>query len=215
MRILESVYQTIDLSEALDRALSAISTMRGIPALIFSVSLLYANYHLLPLVWYYDLESTAAWMSQFASNFKSPDIIWKLISNQASWTEVNAAAAGVGYGIVALTLVPTIVEVLGSRFARFRFTLAGILVLALAAFDLITDWPRVAESSSGLQAIFNDIPVIGGVLFFLFRMLLLIAASFGGEMWLIVTTVCAIYLMFLGLMSLSSSSSYQTQQRLR
>jgi MFS family permease len=200
MTWLYAFFDMLDFSEVVERALDSVRSVRGIPALVMACLLTWVNYALLPWIWHFDLESTAAWVSQALTLLENdPADILGFLMEQDEWVAVSQQYYTTGLAFTGMLLVPTIIVMLGARFARFRVHLASVLVFAMASIDLVTDWPRVRDACALLLPTFEQIPLIGWPLFWLFRLLCLFAASFGIEMWFAVTAVCIVFLIFSGL----------------
>lgn len=100
---------------------------------------------------------------------------------------------------LGLTLLPTLVELFGARFAAVGIRVAAALVYLFSAFDMLTDWPRVVEFCGTFRERFDGMGILAGIGFWLFRMLFLFLASFGFELLLVVFAVCALALLLGGM----------------
>lgn len=176
---------SIDLSANIERGLAAVRGVRGLPALILGGALTLICVALLPLVWYFDIDATLMASDQ-ALNTIMPSLP----------VEVTSVAALVTLG---LTLLPTLVELFGARFAAVGIRVAAALVYLFSIFDMLTDWPRVVEFCGVFRERFDGMGVLAGFGFFLFRLLFLFLASFGFELLLVVFAVCALALLLNGM----------------
>lgn len=170
----------IDLSENIARGLAAIRGIRGLPALILGAALALICVALTPLVWYFDIDATMG-ATDAAVSVILPTIPY----------EYASLAALVALG---LTLLPTLVELFGARFAAVGIRVAAGLVYFFSVFDAITDWPRVHEFMEAYRPVFDEMGLIGAPVFWGVRALFLFMATFGFELLLIVFAVCALAL---------------------
>lgn len=175
----------IDLSANIERGLTAVRGIRGLPALILGGALTLICVALLPLVWYFDIDATLM-ASDAALGVIMPSLPY----------EVASMAALVTLG---LTLLPTLVELFGARFAAVGIRVASALVYLFSAFDMLTDWPRVVEFCAAFRDRFDGMGMAAGLGFWLFRLLFLFLASFGFELLLVVFAVCALALLLGGM----------------
>lgn len=176
---------SIDLSANLERGLNAVRGITGLAALILGGALTLICVALLPLVWYFDIDATLM-ASDAALNTIMPSLP----------IEVAGMAAFITLG---LTLMPTMIELFGARFAAVGIRVAAALVYLFSAFDMLTDWPRVVEFCATFRERFDGMGPLAGVGFWLFRLLFLFLASFGFELLLIVFGVCALALLLNGM----------------
>lgn len=175
----------IDLSANIERGLNAVRGIRGLPALILGGALTLICIALLPLVWYFDIDATLMASDQ-ALNTIMPSLP----------VEVAGMAAFITLG---LTLLPTLVELFGARFAAAQIRVAAALVYLFSVFDMLTDWPRVVEFCGTFRPRFDEMGALAGVGFFFFRLLFLSLASFGFELLFVVFAVCALALLIGGM----------------
>ena len=170
----------IDLSSNLERGLAAIRGIRGLPALILGIALALICVALAPLIFYFDIGSTLS-ATDVAVNTIIPTIPY----------EYASAASLVALG---LTMLPTLVELFGSRFAVVGIRVAAGLVYFFSVFDAITDWPRVHEFMEAYRASFDGLGWFAGIAFWVVRALFLFMATFGFELLFVVFAVCALAL---------------------
>jgi hypothetical protein len=179
--LLYSFWSAIDVSDNLMRALHALRGLHGMPAAIAAIPLLLMSYALAWLVLYFDVSSTYAWA------VKAADKITPVIP-----PDLTPFA---GYLIVALTLLPTLVELFSARFAAAGIAVAQIMVFVMSLFDAITDWPRVVDFCELYHPTFATLGRGGEVLFVAFRVAWLWMATFGFEMLFVVFAVSALALL--------------------
>lgn len=170
----------IDLSSNLERGLAAIRGIRGLSALILSIALALICVALAPLIWFFDISATLS-ATDTAVSIILPTIPYEYVS----------AASLVALG---LTLMPTLVELFGARFAVVGIRVAAGLVYFFSVFDAITDWPRVHEFMGVYRASFDGLGWFAGIAFWIVRALFLFMATFGFELLFIVFAVCALAL---------------------
>lgn len=173
---MERIFDALDISSNIQRGLNAINSLYGIPAGVMLVCIAGMNWFAIwPLCWYFDIDATRT----FAEDWSR--II--LPSLPAYY------AASIGAVVAAISLFPTFCEMFASRLARYGFVLASWLVFASAAFDLVTDWPRVRDFTAPHNDIFAPLGFLSAPAFWLYRAAWLVMGSFGFEAWLAVTTI--------------------------
>lgn len=174
----------IDLSDNLGRSLQAIRGIRGIHAYILSIALLIICIALWPLLWYFDIESTLQWTDRAAKQL-APTLGPSLIEYLDWFT-------------LAITILPTMIELFGSRFARVGIRMAGILVYALSLFDMITDRPRAWAFVESYQDALVGLGAFQGPVELMLKVLFLFLSSFGFELLFIIFAITAIALLMQG-----------------
>lgn len=184
---------SIDLSANIERGLAAVRGVRGLTALILAGALTLICLALVPLVWYFDIDATMMASDQ-ALNTIMPTLPYEVMGM-------------VSFIVLGLTLMPTLVELFGARFAAVGIRVAAALVYLFSAFDMLTDWPRVVEFCEAFRSRFDGMGVFAGIGFWAFRLLFLFLASFGFELLLVVFAVCALALFLNGM------SKQQSPQR--
>lgn len=172
---------SIDLSANIQRGLNAIRGVVGLPALVLGGALTLICVALLPLVWYFDIDATL-----MASDGALAVILPSMPAEVVSLTALV---------VLGLTLLPTLIELFGARFAAVGIRVAAVLVYFFSAFDMLTDWPRVIDFCETFRWRFDGLGIAAGLAFWAFRLLFLFLASFGFEMLLIVFAVCAVVLL--------------------
>lgn len=176
---------SIDLSSNIERGLGAVRGVVGLSALILGGALSLICIALAPLCWYFDLDATMS-ATDTAANYIMPTL--------------PAEFAGmVVFITLGLTLMPTLIELFGARFAAANIRVAAALVYLFSAFDMLTDWPRVAEFCQAYRSWFDGLGIAAGIGFWLFRLLFLFLASFGFELLFVVFAVCTLALLFNGM----------------
>lgn len=171
---------SIDLSANIERGLAAIRGMRGLGALILAVALTLVCIALAPLIWYFDLDATL-YATEIAQQVVLPSL-------PGEW------AQAAGWLALGLTILPTLVELFGSKFAQVGIRVAAALVYLFSVFDAVTDWPRVEEFCNAYARYFDGLGLFAGPAFFAFRALFLFLATFGFEVVFVVFAVCALAL---------------------
>ena len=173
---MDRFFDALDISSNIQRSLKAIDGLYGIPALVMMVCLIAMNYWAIwPLAWFFDFDATRSFAETWASI-----IIPSLPAHYAG---------RIGGIVLALSLFPTFCEMFASRLARYGFVLAGWLVFASAAFDLVTDWPRAQQFTAPHEFLFAPLGWLAGPAFWLYRAAVLVMGSFGFEAWLAVTSI--------------------------
>jgi hypothetical protein len=185
-------WEALDLSDNLARALNAVRGVTGIPALILAAALAAICYAMAPLVWYFDIGATYDWTAN-ASQLLLREL--SVAANGGEAEQLATYAAYAAYAVTLLTLLPTLVELFAARFAQAGITFAAWLVFTFCVFDMVTDYPRVAEFTSAYQTAFDTLPLgLGFVVFWVLRIGLLIMASFGFEVLFVIFFVCTLFL---------------------
>jgi hypothetical protein len=167
----------IDLSENISRGVAAVRGLRGLSALITAAALGLICVALAPLCWYFDIDATLA-ATDTAVSIVVPTL-------PGEWASAASLVA------LGLTLMPTLIELFGARFAMAGIRVAAGLVYFFSAFDALTDYPRVAAFCEAYRAWFEGLGVLAGIAFFVFRALFLFLATFGFELLFVVFAVCA------------------------
>lgn len=175
----------IDLSENIKRALNAVRNIRGLSALVTALAFIAICVGLAPLIWYFDVEAT----------IESTDAAVTYILP----TLPERVAASVGLVTLALTLLPTLIELFGARFAAAGITFASALVYGFSLFDAVTDWDRTEQFCEIYRRDFDQAGLLGQLLFYVFRIVWLFLATFGFELLFIVFAVTAVVLLFVGM----------------
>lgn len=176
---MKAFFRWIDLSENLERALGVVRGVTGLPALVLACALTVVCVGLAPFVWYLDIDSTLDWTSTVIT------VVLPSIP--------EAFAAWVGVLSLALTLLPSAIELFTARFAA-RIPAAASLVYAFSLIDMVTDYPRVRTLLAAYQPAFESLGLLAAPAYWLAHPLLLFLASFGGELLLIVFSVTALVL---------------------
>lgn len=185
---------SIDLSANIERGLAAVRGVRGLPALILAGALTLICLALTPLVWYFDIDATLMASDQ-ALNTLMPTLPVEVMGLMS-------------FIVLGLTLMPTLVEMFGARFAAVGIRVAAALVYLFSAFDMLTDWPRVVEFCETFRPRFDGMGALAGLGFWLFRLLFLFLASFGFELLLVVFAVCALALFLSGMSKSPARGGY-------
>jgi hypothetical protein len=167
------------LSENLERALGVVRGLTGLPALVLACALTVVCIGLAPLVWYLDLDSTLQWTDTIITI-----VVPTIPAEFAAWVSVIS---------LALTLLPSAIELFTARFA-VRIPAAASLVYTFSLIDMVTDYPRVRTLLAGYQPAFESLGLLATPAYWLAHPLLLFLASFGFELLLIVFSVTALVL---------------------
>jgi hypothetical protein len=178
---MHSFWSAIDVSDNLQKSLAAIRGIRGLNAAILAAALGGVSYGLFWLVWYFDVGATLDW-TQTAVGIVAPSI-------------PASMAGAAGALVLAITLLPTLIELFTARFAREGIIAAGGLVFAFSLFDMITDWPRVVVFMDAYAGAFDRLGFLRWPVFHITRLLWLFMASFGFELLFIVFAVTAFALL--------------------
>lgn len=164
-------FDAIDVSTNILRARAAIRNIYDIQALFLAVVLGVIVTALVPAVWYFDLDSTTDWTTRAAG-----DLVTQLP------TEWSAAVVAI---TLAITLLPSAIEMFTVRFAQAKIIFFAHLIYAFSVFDLVTDWPRVYAFVNRYQDAADQLGLFAGPAMWVARVLFLILASFGFEVILI------------------------------
>ena len=175
---LGGVLDAFDLSENLTKAFIAVERMNGSVALLMSGIFGLLAIGIFPLMWYFDIDSTLEW-SVVLMDYIAPSL------------PVGTDVLIVTF-IIALTLIPTLIEVGTARLAIHRIGMLKFLIFFFCTFDLVTDYPRI-------DAMFNDpkLHALIGDSFlaqYVAKYALLFIASFVLEMFFVIFIVLFVYL---------------------
>lgn len=179
---MNAILEAIDLGDNMDRAIKAVRVLRGVPALTLGAVLLLWCVPGGWLAWYFDLEPTLQWSAA------AGDQVAPTLASEYRWL---APAIG-----VLLTLLPMLTEISFSKLAASGIRMAGMIVFVVSLFDVVTDWPRVAETADAAwqRGLFEGLSVLAGPAFYLARLLLLFMATAGFEMLFVICLVCGVLL---------------------
>lgn len=128
---MNSFWDAIDISENLNRTMSVVRRMSGVPAWAFGVICLFMLVATSALAWTFDIQSTLA----------ATDTIRVRVGGSVP----GRFAQYLGWIFFALTIAPTMIEIGGAAFAKAGSTPWQWLVVALSIFDLWTDARPVNE----------------------------------------------------------------------
>jgi hypothetical protein len=176
-------FSAIDLTENLQRALTAIRGVRGTGAIVLALALLVICVGIAPLAWYLDVDATLSWVEPTTTEIipTLPDSVLPYLSAL----------------VLVITFLPSLIELFTARFAA-HIPAAGALVFVFSLFDAVTDYPRVASLLAQYEGAYASLGLLGIPLFWLSHPLLLFMASFGFELLLIVFSITAIVLLMNG-----------------
>ncbi len=176
-------FEMIDLGENLRRGLNAIRSLTGLPALLTAIPLAMVATLFLSLAWHFDIRPTYDW-TQIAVRLLQPTV-------PASFNEALPLL------VLALTLLPTLIELFTVRFARYNITLAQWLVYFFVVFDWVTDWPTTSAFIDGYVAsgVFSQLGLFATPTIIFTKVMWLIFASFGFEMLGVVFAICTLGLL--------------------
>lgn len=177
---MNAFFDAIDLSTNLERGLRAVRPVTGLPALILAIALSLICAALVPLVWYFDIGATVDWTASAIDTI--------LPTLPAQLAELATLF------VLAITVLPTLVELFGSRFALIGIRVAAGLVYAFSLFDAVTDWPRASAFVDAYAGAFARLGLLATPALWLARILFLFLASFGFELLLIIFAICAMAL---------------------
>lgn len=175
MNIMFSFWEAIDVAENSRRGLQAVKGIYGSAAALMMVPITLLIIALGQLSWYFDLSATSEWTQHAVKE------IWSTIP--------QTTAAFIGWSVVCVIIMPTLVELFMARFALSGIKFAAIVVFGMALFDMITDWPRVVQFMTGYAKAFDTLGMFGGVVFFVVKLLWLFLASFAFESLFLVMCV--------------------------
>lgn len=177
---MDRFFEMIDLGENIKRGLSAVRPVTGLPALVVAVPLTLISLLFASLAWHFDLAPTWAW-SDVAVQKLQP-------------TFVGPFADYVPLLVFTLTMLPTLIELFTTRFARANIILAQWMVYLFVLFDWVTDWPAASDFVNAYAGAFARLGWLAGPVMFIVKVLWLIMASFGFEMLAVVFAICALAL---------------------
>lgn len=175
-----SFWDSIDTTENIKRALYAIRGIRGLAALVLIVPMILMVLALAALSYHFDIHSTMVWTEKSVS--------------QVAASTPSRLVSMIGYIVVALTVLPTLVELFLGKFAIHGIRFAQVLVFGMALFDMITDWPAVVAFFDGYKEVFDQLGILSVPAFYLIRLVWLFLASFGFESLTIVLSVVVLAL---------------------
>lgn len=182
--MLDWLFDLMDLPENLRRALNVTDKYHGLIALVMAAVLLYLCWLMWPWLYYFDIESTAAWTQ------KALDTLAMTMANTGMpLSDAYRSSDGktVGWFVSGTTYIPTIVELFAVAFAQNGIKVAHMLVTFFSTFDLVTDKDRVWAFVDGLG--------VTGVLGFALKIPMLILASFGFQSLFIIFLISAFKLL--------------------
>jgi hypothetical protein len=177
--------RAIDLSDNLEAALEAIRPLRGLNAIATGVAFLLISAGLVPLVWYFDIGATIEW----------GQTTWYLILPSLP----HSVAVWASVILLALTMLPSIIELFGAKLARAGIIVAQGAVYGFSLFDAVTDFPRVAAFMESYRHLFDAFGPFAFLAFLAGRIGMLFMASFGFEMLLIISSICGVVLLIVGM----------------
>lgn len=180
--ILYSFWDTIDVAENSKRGLQAVKGINGYAALLMLIPFSFLIIAFGLLSWYFDLSATSEWTQHAVKE------IWKTIP--------ESAATFIGWTVVCIIILPTLVELFMARFAITGIKFAAIIVFCVSLFDMVTDWPRVVQFTDGYKEAFDQLGFLSVPVFFAVRLLWLFLASFAFESLFLVFCVVWISLLF-------------------
>lgn len=144
----------------------------------------------------------AAWKFDFESTYNALDVTREFILGTASAsteyqfpTSIQSFSFG-GGAILAFTLFPTIMEIVGAAMAKAQIEFVRIGVIALSVFDIVTDIPTVTVFMMKHAAFFDSMGIVGTILYPIVFILWLIMATFGFEILTIIFTWASISMVF-------------------
>lgn len=190
---IEHIWETIDLSENLSKTLDLVREVEnGMHSFLMAGFSILAFLGTFTLAYIFDLSSS-----------------WQAMSHLRELAEVQLKGTSVAlysvYLLAVLTYLPTIFEMLGAKFARFRIRWFQIITIGLSLFDLYTDLPRVREFMTPYYGYFvtadaNPLKsLIGWASYYLCFGLWWALASYGFEFLAVLCAVSALCFILKGL----------------
>ncbi len=173
--------ELIDLSINIQRGMQAIKGVRGGVAAIMTVGLTILGCGLAPLVWFFDISATL--------DYADP-LVRELLP-----TLPDSTIAYTSFFILALTVMPTVVELLMPRIGA-QVPGAAFFVFLFCVIDGITDYPRVAQTLTVYAPHFIQLGWIGQILWWLLHPVLLLFATFLFELLFVLCWVLVLVLVF-------------------
>ena len=128
-------WDLLDLSVNVERALAAVRGLKRSQSIVMLAVLTVIEYGLFWLVYYFDYLPTYVWSTQWSER------IMEVLALSGAATLMAYA----GYMVIALTVMPTLIELIGIRFAIKGMRIMGALVWLFLIFDFVTDWPYVNQ----------------------------------------------------------------------
>lgn len=171
-------FDAIDISTNIERGLRVVKGVRGIPALLLMTVLFAMCYLLVPWIWYFDLDSTVEWTN---------------IAITQVQPSVSQAGEVIGFAVMGITLLPSLVEMFTAKFAAAGIRVAGILIYGFSLFDMITDRPRVWAFVEGFRPAFDGLGLLTEGALLIIKVMFLFLASFGFEALFVVFLVSGLY----------------------
>lgn len=173
-------FDMIDLGENLRRGLAAVRNLSGIPAIITGGVLALISFLFLNLAWHFDLHPTYVW-TQIAIDKLTP-------------TFGPTMTAYIPVLVFTLTMLPTLIELFTTRFARYDILLAQWMVYFFVVFDWLTDWPAASDfvDAYATSGVFEQAGIMYWPTLYFCKIAWLLLASFGFEMLGIVFAICAL-----------------------
>lgn len=131
--------EALDLSENLVRVTKALVTVpNGVISLLLALLAVWPSIGFGALAWYFDIDSSWVAMEGLRESIQG---------RLATIGAIGALAVVVGFLVQvipwALTLLPTAVEMLGSKFAQFSVAVFQWAVWFFVLYDAVTDIPRL------------------------------------------------------------------------
>lgn len=169
----------IDLSLNIQRALHAIRGISSGVAAIMIVGLTLVAAGIFPFMWYFDIDSTL--------DYAAP-----LIQHILPTLPVHSVTVGC-YIVLAITLLPTVVELLLPRLGATIQAIA-FAVFSFIAIDTLTDWPRVVTTMETYKPEFEQYGIVGVILWYPSHVVLLLFATLLFELIFVICVVLIIVL---------------------
>lgn len=173
-------FDMIDLGTNLKRALQAIRSVTGLPALVLAIALTILCVALAPLIWHFDINSTLTWTDR-AVTYIIPTLPLELVA----YGQIVA---------ISITILPTLVELFTARFAIAGIAAFKGIIYACALFDGITDYPHVDAFLTEFQPQIDQLGLLAGPTWLVARIAWLFMATFGFEVVFVLCAVCALVL---------------------
>lgn len=181
-------WDLLDLSLNVERALNAVRGLNRGQSIVMLVVLTIIEYCLGWAVYYFDYLPTYVWATQWAAK----------ILAAASLANPELVVSYAAYLATGLTLLPTLIELIGIRFAISGMKIVGLLVWMFLIFDFVTDWPYVGEFLSVYKPYLAGMGLWAIPAEWAMSILFTLMASIGFEVIFVSFGVAWIYLLFKG-----------------
>lgn len=136
-RFLLWLWDMVDISENMGRIEDWVFTIsNGFASLLHAAVFIVLTVAAGALTWYFDLESTIQGMSGVTS------VVVPSLPGQVAHLA--------SYVILAITIMPTLLELFTSGMAKFNIKIVQVAIILFTLFDMVTDIPRSYQLAMGM-----------------------------------------------------------------